>query len=406
MGLRKNYRNLTDAERDRFVQALYHVKSTGLVDRFANMHAMHFNMGIHRSSHFLPWHREFLLRFERALQAHHPDVTIPYWNSTVDTSPSNPLWDNSFLGQFNAAWGLERALGSGPLPTPQQVEANQGRGTYDAFWPELEHPIHNWPHVWVGGVMNSFPSPGDPVFYLHHCWIDLLWARWQRAHPGAPFVSSRPGAGLNDPLMEWPDRTPAHVLDHRALGYSYDFEQFSDAAFVWQSVPPEMEAGRSHAVTVTMRNIGTTTWTAGANPYRLGSQRPQDNLTWGLMRVDVPAAIAPGAEAVFRFTVTAPSDSGIYAFQWRMVQDLVEWFGEFTPAISVTVVRPGVVAVPDVREMLQAKAAQAIRDAGLNPRFTGSTGPGAWVRSQSPRAGSPVPLGSTVTLQLRTGPIP
>ena len=224
MGIRKNYRNLTDVERDRFVQALYHVKSTGLVDQFAQMHAMHFFMGIHTSSHFLPWHREMILRFERELQKFHPDITLPYWDSTVDRSPSDPLWANSFLGQFNSAWGLGRALGSATLPTTQQVNTNQGRGTYNTFWPELENPIHNSPHRWVEGEMSDFDSPHDPVFYLHHCWIDLLWARWQRAHPGAPFVSSGAGLGLNDPLMEWPDRTPADVLDHHALGYRYDTE--------------------------------------------------------------------------------------------------------------------------------------------------------------------------------------
>jgi tyrosinase len=225
MGVRKNYRNLTDVERDRFVQALFHVKSTGLVDQFAEIHRRHFLMNIHRSSHFLPWHREMLLRFERELQRFHPDITIPYWDSTVDRSPSDPLWSNNFLGQFNSAWNLRRALGSGPLSTQQEVETNQRRDNYDAFWRELENPIHNRPHVWVGGEMNDFDSPHDPVFYLHHCWIDMLWARWQLAHPGVPFVSSAAGAGLNDPLMEWPDRTPAHVLNHHALGYSYDIEQ-------------------------------------------------------------------------------------------------------------------------------------------------------------------------------------
>ena len=171
-----------------------------------------------------------LLRFERELQKFHPNVTIPYWDSTVDRSPSDPLWNNNFLGQFNSAWDLRRAFGAAPgssLPTPQQVETNQGRGTYDAFSRELEDPIHNSPHRWVGGVMGGVASPGDPVFYLHHCWIDLLWARWQLAHPGAPFVpwSDPPGVagiGLNDPLTEWPDRTPANVLDHHALGYAYD----------------------------------------------------------------------------------------------------------------------------------------------------------------------------------------
>jgi tyrosinase len=189
MGIRKNYRNLTAVERDHFVDPLLQVKVNGVIDHFAAIHEMHFFMGIHRSSHFLPWHREMLLRFERELQRFHPDVTIPYWDSTVDRSPSDPLWANSFLGQFNSAWGLGRALGSATLPTPQ-VQTNQGRGTYDAFWPELKTVIHNWPHVWVEGVMGQAASPGDPVFYRHHCWIDLLWVRWQHAHAGAPFVSS------------------------------------------------------------------------------------------------------------------------------------------------------------------------------------------------------------------------
>ncbi len=78
MFVRKNYRSLTDVERDRFVQALHHVKSTGVVDQFAKIHHSHFGNGSYtRSSHFLPWHREMILRFERELQEFHPDVTLP-----------------------------------------------------------------------------------------------------------------------------------------------------------------------------------------------------------------------------------------------------------------------------------------------------------------------------------------
>lgn len=224
MGVRKNYRRLSSDERDRFIQALHHVKSRGVVDQFAAEHASHFRHGIHRSSHFLPWHREFVLRFEDELRSHHPDVTIPYWDSTADRSPSDPLWDDDFLGQFDGPWRLGRALASDTLPTAQQVQANQGRERYDAFWSELEVDIHNAPHRWVGGVMGGAASPGDPVFFLHHCWIDLLWVLWQVRNPTAPFVSSGSGLGVDDPLMGWPDRTPAHVLDHYALGYSYDIE--------------------------------------------------------------------------------------------------------------------------------------------------------------------------------------
>jgi hypothetical protein len=40
----------------------------------------------------------------------------------------------------------------------------------------------------------------------------------------------------------------------------------------------------------------------------------------------------------FTFNVTAPISPGSYDFQWRMVQDAVEWFGEYTPNIAVLVV--------------------------------------------------------------------
>jgi hypothetical protein len=228
MLVRRNYRDLSPDERDRLVQALYHVKSTGLVDQFASDHATHFNHGIHRSSHFLPWHREFVRRFEVALQAFHPEIAIPYWDSTVDTSSSDPLWDNAFLGQFNASWGLNRRLrvtsSSSVLPTPQRLQQTQRLDQYAPYWPDLERAIHNPPHNWVGGVMASAASPGDPVFYFHHCWIDLLWAEWQvkLGHAGpAFFTASGPGVGLNDPLMGW-TTTAADVLDHRSLGYDYD----------------------------------------------------------------------------------------------------------------------------------------------------------------------------------------
>ena len=224
MGTRKNYRSLTDGERDRLVRALFQLKSRGIVDQFARLHSDQFSNGIHRTSHFLPWHREFILRFENELRIIDPDITLPYWDSSIDRSPSDPLWQSPFLGQFDGPWRLNRALGSATLPSMQQVQINQGRRTYSTFWPELERDIHNPPHNWVSGVMASAASPGDPAFFFHHCWIDLLWARWQRANPGLPFEAGSATFGVNDPMAAWPDRTPAHVLNHHSLGYRYDVE--------------------------------------------------------------------------------------------------------------------------------------------------------------------------------------
>jgi tyrosinase len=244
MLVRKNYRRLTNGERALFVAALYYLKEDGIVDRFADIHRDHFNHSIHRTSHFLPWHREMLFRFERELQSVFPhiNITIPYWDSTVDRSPSDPLWSDRFLGQFNSDWDLKREFDSAvTLRRPEDVEENHWRETYFRFSDYLEDhsptSIHNGPHNWVGGVMRTFASPGDPAFYLHHCWIDMLWALWQYAHPGAPFkayvlqpldpnVPPVPLAdvALNAPLEEFNEHTPADVLDHHALGYRYDTE--------------------------------------------------------------------------------------------------------------------------------------------------------------------------------------
>lgn len=230
MRCRKNYRDLTTGERDRFVAGLYHVKSIGLVDQFANEHDTLFGTAIHETAHFLPWHRDFVRRFEDALRAFDGRIAIPYWNSTVDQSASDPLWDDSFIGQFDNAWGLGRTF-SGPLPTPQNLTDTLNIGTYDAFWDADENVLHNAPHNWIGGVMASGASPGDPMFFLHHCWIDLVWAEWQLVHPGAPWVSSGAGTGLNDPMPNV-STTPADVLDHRTINI-YKFP----AAFTQQDAP-------------------------------------------------------------------------------------------------------------------------------------------------------------------------
>ncbi len=50
MTYRKNDRDLTTGETNHLAQALHHVKSTRLVDDFANLYATHFFHTIHRSS--------------------------------------------------------------------------------------------------------------------------------------------------------------------------------------------------------------------------------------------------------------------------------------------------------------------------------------------------------------------
>jgi len=112
----------------------------------------------------------------------------------------------------------------------------------------------------------------------------------------------------------------------------------SNASFVSQSVPSKMSAGRSYTVSVTMLNNGTSTWSE-ASQFRLGSQNPTDNTTWGIGRayLDPAAQIASGQQRTFTFVVKAPSAAGSYTFQWQMLQEGVTWFGAQTPSVTVTV---------------------------------------------------------------------
>ncbi len=64
---------------------------------------------------------------------------------------------------------------------------------------------------------------------------------------------------------------------------------------------------------------------------------------------------------------------------------------------------PGKVIVPNVVQEFAAEASDRVIDAGLVPKFTNS---GSWVFSQSPTGGRTALRGSTVTMSLRTGPLP
>ena len=53
-------------------------------------------------------------------------------------------------------------------------------------------------------------------------------------------------------------------------------------------------------------------------------------------------SIVHGAQKTFTFNITAPSAAGTYDFQWRMLQEGVTWFGDFTSNVAIVVTaRPG-----------------------------------------------------------------
>jgi len=299
--VRRNARTLTAEEWGRFVRAVHAMKdlpslydpSINAYDYYVRLHLGAYydeTMPAHMAAAFLPWHRQLVLMVEQDLRRTEPDVTIPYWDWTVDGGRDSYLWTDAFMGgegdpadrwivktgpfrqgmwrlafidpasldQDGTIFDLQRHFGvyvsggevQSTMPTADDIAAALAIPVYDvAPWDDMSDSArsfrnnlegfrrrpdgsrlpaenHNRVHNWVGGAMSEGASPNDPVFWLHHSFIDLLWAEWQRRHGAVylPASGARLGQNLRDPLWMLGGATAAMVLDHHALGYRYDRE--------------------------------------------------------------------------------------------------------------------------------------------------------------------------------------
>lgn len=58
-----------------------------------------------------------------------------------------------------------------------------GKQTFEEFRLCIEELPHDGLHQGIGGILRYFGSPGDPLFYLHHAYIDKVWWEWQNVNP-------------------------------------------------------------------------------------------------------------------------------------------------------------------------------------------------------------------------------
>lgn len=136
--------------------------------------------------------------------------------------------------------GLRRDFGNeagAHLPNADQVTSALSKTPYAAgpdTWTNFcEGMLHDPVHRWVGGNMGLTTSPNDPVFFLHHCYLDLLWERWKRQHPTLDSYLPQagwPGLDLDSQLVfhaadksaPWTQTwTVRDVLTTEALDYTY-----------------------------------------------------------------------------------------------------------------------------------------------------------------------------------------
>jgi tyrosinase len=199
---------------------------------------------------FLPWHRAYLLKLEKLLQQREPDIALPWWDwrskqSKKEGIPKaladarvgrelNPL--NKFHIDIRGKDrdGNDIKVDRDTVRNPGRPEEIKSRqeilklnqqdipqlydlSDFRQFSERLRIGWHNFIHVWIGGDMGVVETAAyDPIFYIHHCNVDRIWAIWQTRN-GVDSIPSH----MRDVVLQPFKMTVREVLDINSLNYEY-----------------------------------------------------------------------------------------------------------------------------------------------------------------------------------------
>jgi len=215
--IRKNVKDLTQDEKQRYLAALKHLKETKrqlpsgkhapvtIFEEYAVIHRSIMMLILkdgtkqpigHNGASFVSWHRAYLKNFEEDLQNFDHTVSLIYWDWT-DSDSTKALLSDDFLGASHPGpisgplQGWKTALDNTLLtrePGDPEDLVNHTSGVYDLIKRDLEfeqfakglESFHNFVHVWSGGHMqNVGTAANDPIFYIHHTNVDRLFSLYQ-----------------------------------------------------------------------------------------------------------------------------------------------------------------------------------------------------------------------------------
>lgn len=233
MGIRLDQKNMTAAQWSDFIAAIDGLHGAGAAApayrQFVALHVQamdgsHMDWSVHsmgtmRGKYFLAWHRRFIKMFEERLQMVNPSVTLPYWDSITDRSIPAALNTQALLSR----WTVTRNWDPSHLGSPQDLNAVKTySGTFIGFQSLLEGAVHGGTHNAVGGDMAGPSSPIDPLFWLHHAFMDKIWADWQASPKGKnpPSTATKLKPADMAPGIPFGVKISS-LLSINSLGYSY-----------------------------------------------------------------------------------------------------------------------------------------------------------------------------------------
>lgn len=242
--IRKDHLEMTPSEKTAYVNALITLRNNGTLAMMADHHTSHFNSPIHSTGSytgefFLPWHRLFAIEMEDAIRGTSSlasNLTVPYWDWRLENTAANVKWDDAGFLQLStlnsSTYTITRNLQStnslasqtditNMLTIPSLITnppaAGQKSSTVNYFTYRLEF-WHDRGHNFIGGTMGTSASPRDPIFFLHHNFVDKLWQDWYNSDNGVVKTDYTFGPTSSSYWM-WMNVGPNDIKDSRYLKY-------------------------------------------------------------------------------------------------------------------------------------------------------------------------------------------
>jgi hypothetical protein len=240
---RQNAATATPAQRAAYVKAILDAGTMAPFVFPGGVSYWHKQQEVHRdgpsnrhfSPAFLPWHREFINRYEALLRETNPLVKLLYWDWTTDPANSTGgfnFFTSTFMGASGRGTGgvsigapfmpslapptVTRNLSTSVTPSSNSDATIVGTSatTYPTVSSVIENvPNHNSAHGYIGGGgdMSFIPSAArDPFFFLLHTNVDRLWAQWQRnvsalgrLDPATTYGTDSTNANITSAMGPW-----------------------------------------------------------------------------------------------------------------------------------------------------------------------------------------------------------
>ncbi|KAI1130608.1 Di-copper centre-containing protein [Nemania abortiva] len=226
--VRFEWDNYSKSDRTAFVKAIKCLQDkpsggsqfTGSRNRYEDLISVHRGMtvNIHQTAAFLVWHRYFVWVFEQMLRDECGfDRAMPWWDETKHAGAfaASDVFNDQWFGNLPAMTsdgqgtciesgefaGTTLHVGPGDANTnhclsravdeSQTAQCNKdftnsclSMKTYGDFANCFELGPHGYGHNGIGAVMAEVSaSVGDPVFFMHHLFVDHTFRIWQNANP-------------------------------------------------------------------------------------------------------------------------------------------------------------------------------------------------------------------------------